>query len=176
MRFLKLAVLILLAGFAVGSTPKAGVPQRLLVRTDYVSVPKADQPVLFFSKAIADAEGFRKPNAIPTRYHNPGDIKFTVGYRYPGQIGIGKGGHVIFKNDAAGWAALNHQVHKMLDGTSRHYRLDMTLNQVGRNYAENWRVWANHVAKDLHCSPKLTLREIFDIPPRCYTNDARVPY
>ena len=77
MRFLKLAVLILLAGFAVGSTPKAGVPQRLLVRTDYVSVPKADQPVLFFARAIAAAEVFGERGVIPTRYRNPGDIKRT---------------------------------------------------------------------------------------------------
>jgi len=165
MKYVTLMILILLAGFAVGSTPKTRVPQRLVVRTDYVSVSKADQPVLFFARAIAAAEGFGERGVIPTRYRNPGDIKYVVGYKYPGQIGIGKGGHVIFRSDAAGWAALNHQVHKMLDGTSQHYNLDMTLNQVGKRYAENWRVWANHVAKQLHCPPTTTLREIFGVPP-----------
>ena len=157
-------VLILLAGVAFAGTPQTKMLP-ISVRTDYVSVPKADQPVLFFSKAIAAAEGFGVPNAIPTRYHNPGDIKFVAGYKYPGQIGIGKGGHVIFRNDAAGWAALNHQVHKILDGTSRHYNLDMTLRQIGKKYAENWRVWSNYVARELHCPPTTTLREIFGIPP-----------
>jgi len=129
------------------------------------SSSKVSEKMVAFACAIANAEGYSVRGSIPYRYHNPGDIKFTVGYRYPGQIGIGKGGHVIFRNNAAGWAALNHQVHKMLDGSSRHYNLDMTLNQVGKKYAENWRVWAKHVAKQLHCTSSTTLREIFEIPP-----------
>src|SRR6267142_4399601 len=63
-----------------------------------------DAKIILFARAIAFAEGFGTPGAIPTKYHNPGDLKpvdGTAAY-FTGQSGVGVGGHAIFLNDAAG--------------------------------------------------------------------------
>jgi hypothetical protein len=116
-----------------------------------------------FAHAIAKAEGYGVKRAIPTRYHNPGDLKAVHNFRYPGQIAVGKGGHVIFRTDADGWAALDHQIYKMAYG-SRLYKPTMTLSEIGRKYAGD-RHWSAHVAKNFGCSPQVTLAEILEIPP-----------
>jgi hypothetical protein len=97
-----------------------------------------------FAHAIAKAEGFYNRGTIPARYHNPGDLKF-VSVKYPGQVGIGKAGHVIFRNDAAGWAALTHQIEKAINGDSQFYNPSMTFRQVAKKYAGNYRVWLKNV-------------------------------
>src|ERR1019366_6291608 len=90
--------------------------------------------------AIAKAEGFYKAGTIPSRYRNPGDLKAVKGYRYPGQAGVGKGGHVIFSSNAAGWAALEHQIEKIVEGTSR-FNINMSLEDLSKKYAGSWRTW-----------------------------------
>lgn len=111
------------------------------------------------AKAIAHAEGFYQRGTIPARYHNPGDIKAVPGVKYPGQVRIGKGQHIVFRTDADGWAALRHQIDVILRGQSAHYTLDMTLNQVSRRYAANWRNWARYVGHVLGVPPSTTLRD-----------------
>jgi hypothetical protein len=106
--------------------------------------------------AIGTAEGFGVRGALPTRYHNPGDLKGKPDLF--GAVRIGKGGHLVFKNDAAGKAALQHQLELVLDGRSRHYTLDMTLEQMARRYAKNWRNWSRYVARLLGVRPTVTLR------------------
>lgn len=116
-----------------------------------------------FAHAVAKAEGFGVRGAIPTRYHNPGDLKTKSSYKWPGQIRIGKGGHVVFKNDAAGWAALRYQIRMALQGNSKVYNADMTIHQVAKKYAGNWRRWAKNVAHNLGVEPTMTLREYFTV-------------
>lgn len=120
-----------------------------------------------FTEAVAKAEGFGVHRAIPTRYHNPGDLKCNP-HRgrcvFEGTRGVGKGGHTIFKNDAAGWAALRLQVQMILEGRSRNFDKDMTINQMAKVYAKNWRQWANCVSKELGVPPTTTLAEFFDLP------------
>ena len=88
----------------------------------------AQDKVEKFAHAIALTEGFDVRGSIPNRYHNPGDLKIMArGQTYPGQVGIGKAQHVIFRNDAAGYAALYHEIDKILSGESRWYRQEMTL-------------------------------------------------
>src|SRR5690242_9219671 len=95
-----------------------------------------DAKVVSLAQAIAKAEGFGVRGALPTRYHNPGDLKVEVGgQRYPGQCGIGKGSHVRFCSDRAGWIALYHQLDKVAVGESKHYTPDMTLAQFAKKYA-----------------------------------------
>jgi hypothetical protein len=98
-----------------------------------------------FAHAIAKAEGFYTRGTIPNRYSNPGDLKARAGEKYPGQKGIGKGGHVIFRNDAAGWAALTHQIEEAVSGDSQFYNPSMTFRQVAKKYAGNYRVWLKNV-------------------------------
>ena len=118
--------------------------------------------------AIGTAEGFGLKGALPTRYHNPGDLKGRPDMF--GAVRAGKGGHLVFKNDAAGKAALQLQLGLVLTGRSKHYTLDMTLEQMARRYAKNWRNWSRYVARMLGVSPKVTLRDYLcegdvDVPP-----------
>jgi hypothetical protein len=116
-----------------------------------------EQKLDAFAHAVAKAEGFGVRGAIPTRYHNPGDLKTSKSFTWAGQVRIGKGGHVVFKNDAAGWAALKLQIRKAVSGQSRAYSANMTVQQVARKYAGNWRVWAKNVAHNLGVEPTTTL-------------------
>ena len=124
----------------------------------------AQDRVQILASAIAKAEGFGKAGAIPSRYKNPGDLKAVRGYRYPGQVGVGKGGHVIFRSNAAGWNALEHQLYKIIEGTSRHYTVNMTLRQLGKRYAGS-SVWAKNVARTLRVGLDAQLWEILDVAP-----------
>ncbi len=124
----------------------------------------AENRVHDLATAIAKAEGFGIRGALPTRLHNPGDLKADRGYRFPGQVGVGKGGHARFRNDAAGWAALEHQIEKIMEGSSR-YNVNMSLQQISKKYAGNWRIWSKNVAHNLGVTPSTTLWEILDTPP-----------
>ena len=124
-------VSLMLTGTAMGQTPKIDL----------------------FAHAIARAEGFGVPKAIPTTCHNPGDVKVVRGWQYPGQVGVCKGGHVRFRNDTYGWAALRHQVEKMTDGTSRVYRPSMTFREVARLYAGNSKPWVRIITTMLEVTP-----------------------
>lgn len=117
-----------------------------------------------FSWAIAKQEGFFVKKTIAHRLHNPGDLKTVAGYRYPGQVGTDKYGHAIFKNEYWGWAALEHQVRKMCVD-SQHYSPQMSIQQVGKKYAKDWKRWSANVARNMQCDPHTTLAELFDIPP-----------
>ena len=118
-----------------------------------------------FATAIAKAEGFGQRGTIPTRYHNPGDIKSVYGEKFFGQVRVGKGGHIVFRNDAAGWLALRAQIERMICGQSHFYTPEMSLQQIAKRYAGNYRVWARNVSRNLGCPPSITLAELFDIPP-----------
>jgi hypothetical protein len=120
-----------------------------------------------FAHGIAMTEGYFLKGTLPNRYHNPGDLKYMAkGEKYPGQVGIGKGGHIIFRNSAAGYSALYRQIDKMLTGESKYYKQEMTILQVGKLYAQNYRLWAKNLAKNLGVKPSTTLEEYFELPPR----------
>ena len=124
------------------------------------------QKVALFATAVAHAEGFGVPRAIPTRYHNPGNIRSTrTGHHYAGQIGLNRSGYVIFKNDAYGWKALREQLVLMASGQSAHYNTHMTITSVAKMYATGWRTWSKNVAKQLGVEPTTTLAEFFNLEP-----------
>ncbi len=130
--------------------------QVLVVRPEAVAVDSGKLDSL--AVAIASAEGFGVRHAIPTRYHNPGDLKTSRKFKWDGQKGIGKGGHVIFKSDAEGWAALKQQILKAASGRSKAYNPSMTFQQIGKKYAGNWRTWSKNVCKQLDVPTTTTLR------------------
>lgn len=117
--------------------------------------------------AVAHAEGYGVRRTIPSRYHNPGDLKSAAIYRkLPGQKTLGKANHIIFESDAAGWAALKDYLTKMVDGRSKRYNPNMTLAQVSRIYAGNWRPWLRTVARELGVEPSIKLRELlYEVEP-----------
>lgn len=122
-----------------------------------------DTRIILFSRAIAFAEGFGHTGNIPTRYHNPGDLKPPdgTGAYFTGQTGVGDGGHAIFANDAAGWNALYRQVRFMANNLSAIYNTRMTITKVAAKYAEDSKNWAKNVAQFLGVSEEITLQEFF---------------
>jgi len=122
------------------------------------------------SHAIARAEGFYRAGTIPNRLHNPGDLRVVRRYRYPGQVGTDRRGYAIFRNDRAGFAALTHQINKIVNGDSAHYSVNMTVKELGRKYAESG-VWARTVSRILGVEQGAYLWEVLDVPPRlCLTS------
>jgi hypothetical protein len=125
-----------------------------------------DEQVHKFAVAVARTEGFyANKHTIPARLHNPGDICTSLPHAYPGQTGLYRG-YAVFKSDQWGWAALENQIRRVIDGTSTKYTQSMTLWQVARVYAENWKYWGKSVATILHVAPTMTFEEYFDLAPK----------
>jgi len=116
-----------------------------------------------FARAIAKAEGFYQKGTIPNRYSNPGDLKARSGEKYPGQRGVGRGGHVIFRTNEDGWAALTHQIEKAVSGDSRFYNPSMTFRQVAKKYAGNYQVWLKNVTGMLGVDADDTIYDYFNL-------------
>lgn len=112
--------------------------------------------VLAFARAVARAEGFGVAGAVPTRLNNPGDLKASS----VASIGRDASGHLQFANLVDGWTALYRQVQLIIDGHSRNYTLDMTINEMAAKYAESNVHWARNVAGALNVPASTRLREI----------------
>jgi len=126
----------------------------------------SDEMVIKIARAIAYAEGHGKPDALPTRCNNPGDLsEGDRGYGTARSTGIGATEITIFATEAEGWMALYQQVRRMFSGKSPNYHLDMTIDEVGMKYAEvhEWGVnVAEHLAAALEVpiTPQTTLRDL----------------
>lgn len=73
-----------------------------------------------FANAIASAEGFGVPGAVPTVRNNPGDLKLPSS---AGEI-------TTFSTPADGWEALYRQLDFIRTGGSAYYRPDMSVAEV----------------------------------------------
>lgn len=114
-----------------------------------------DEKTKRFANAIATAEGFGVSGAIPTRAHNPGDLKL-------GDKGFGTlAGHTVFASDADGWAALYRQINLWRTGKSAHANLDTNIAQISEFYAGDSANWARNVAAALGVPVTTTLRQFF---------------
>lgn len=107
--------------------------------------------------AIGRAEGFNVKGSKPARKCNPGDLRQAGVYR-------------VFRTDAEGWQALRAQIVRVIAGQSHQYRLDMTIQQMGRRYADS-PVWARNVAQYLHVPVTTKLEDFLcdgdlDVPPQ----------
>jgi len=87
--------------------------------------------------AISHAEGFGRHGTIPSRYHNPDDLKaHPDSVPLAGQVRIGKAGLILFRDDEAGKAAPGDHFLKMMDGRSGHFHGDIPSRTGGRARAE----------------------------------------
>ena len=110
------------------------------------------------ANAIANAEGFGKSDAVPTRANNPGDLEVgDVGY---GTI-TAKGGQqiTIFGNVGDGWARLNRQIDLIFSGRSRYYKPDETLNDFGSTYSGGSPSYGSNLANFLGVDSNATLSQ-----------------
>ena len=102
------------------------------------------------AEAIAKAEGYGVPGAIPTVRNNPGNLK-------------GPDGEIRwFPTPEDGWNALYRQVTMMFTGESRYYRPDMTIAEIARIYTgeSTYMNWASNVARFLGVTPETRLIEV----------------
>src|SRR4051812_12849473 len=95
------------------------------------------------ANAIAHAEGFGLPNAIPTRAHNPGDLVLgDKGYGTLGSEDI-----TVFADDKTGWAALEHQLDVIREHKSHVYTPSMSILQMAQKWTNTQQVeWAQNVS------------------------------
>ena len=108
-------------------------------------------------QAIAGAEGYGQPGAVPTVANNPGDLEL-------GEISVAEwtpaaNGNEIsnFPTADAGAAALENQINLIATGQSTAgYTPSMSIAQVGQLYSGGSSNWANNVAKALGVSPSAT--------------------
>lgn len=120
-------------------------------------VPVYSPAIKRFAEAIATAEGFGVPGAIPTRAHNPGDLKLPASLSPLGYLA----GHTIFATDEDGWQALYRQLQLIVDGRSRIYTLSMTIDEMGARYAPpDPQTWARNVARVLGVPTNVRLRTV----------------
>jgi len=111
--------------------------------------------VTTFARAIAYAEGYGIPGAIPTVANNPGDLVIPGWSPTMGSAGI-----AVFDSPDYGWSRLYRQIALIVAGQSRHYNMGMTLAQMGRIYAGGDDNWARNVAANLGVSTSTTLGQV----------------
>lgn len=118
---LVVAVLVLTAGLGV-----ANAAPRTLDRPD---------GFFAFAQAIATAEGYGVPDAIPTVRNNPGDLRWT-------------GADITtFDTPEAGWNALYRQLDLIRTGATGLYSVDMSIGAMAQVYtATEASAWAANVA------------------------------
>lgn len=133
----------------------------LLIGTAWANVGQ----VSTLAQAIARTEGFYVKGTLPNRLHNPGDIRSTRRDAYPGQVGLNKNHYVVFRSDRWGWAALEAQIQKVVDGTSSIYTQEMTFAQIAKRYASSPQ-WPKTLCKIIGVTPATTFQEYFGIAPR----------
>lgn len=105
---------------------------------------------------ISKEEGFGKPGTVPTRNHNPGDLRHSPHSQHPGDPnGIG-----VIDNDADGWADLERQLRLYAER-------GMTLQQLVEEYAppneNNTQRYLDYICGGLGCLPETTVADALKI-------------
>jgi len=118
------------------------------------------QSVVKLAKAIAQAEGFGPPKAIPTLGNNPGDLTGSDAGTFATLGVMNAEGVVRFTNLADGWTALYIKCNRMLSGKSLIYPLTLTLAQVGMKYSGGNPAWSRNVAAALGVPETTTLAQL----------------
>lgn len=115
------------------------------------------EPVKSMARAIARAEGFGIPNAVPTRANNPGDLKV------PGHTPTLSNGISVFPSVDSGWFALYRQLELIIRGQSNVYTLDMTIADMGQRWTATTHeqgAWSQNVADYLGVTVDTPLSEV----------------
>lgn len=101
------------------------------------------------SEAIALAEGFYVSGSRPARDHNPGDMTEDLIGKSVGMDGP----FVMFATDEDGFANLDAQVSKWLNGSSSHATADSSISDISQFYTTtDQTAWATTVANHLGVS------------------------
>jgi hypothetical protein len=112
------------------------------------------------AQAIARAEGFGVPGAVPTVAHNPGDLVLgDLGYGIANDAGV-----TVFGSDADGWAALYHELNLIFTGQSSVYATSFTFATFARIWTggDNYSAWASNVTSIVGASPSTALADWYN--------------
>lgn len=111
--------------------------------------------IVAFAKAIAKAEGFGVPGAIPTLANNPGDLVI------PGWTGekLGSAGISVFSNPNDGWTRLYNELQMIVNGSSSIYSPEDTIDSMAVKWtATDPESWALIVSSTLGIPSDTTLQ------------------
>ena len=118
---------------------------------------RAGGGVVALANAIAKAEGYGIPGAIPTVANNPGDLK-------KGDVGYGTiNGITKYANVQDGWNALYAQLQLIVDGRSTRYKVTDTLRKMGQVWTatvSEQGAWSKNVAAALGVTPDATIGDV----------------
>jgi hypothetical protein len=113
------------------------------------------EPIKRVARAIAAAEGYGIPGAIPTVAKNPGDLVL------PGWAPtLGNAGIAVFDSADLGWSKLYRQLSIILSGGSSNYFPDTTIEEMGMKWANGDRNWAINVASNLGVATSTPLWQV----------------
>jgi len=127
-----------------------------------IQIPKEIRDL---AKAIAYAEGFGKLGTVPTRAHNPGDIKVPS---WTGEK-TGEEGITVFPDDETGWHYLYDELFLIKNGQSHVYNIEMTLEEFANKWTDtqsgDWlaNVLARLAGFGYHLDWATTLGEFFKV-------------
>lgn len=120
-------------------------------------------PLSPLAGAIAQAEGYGLPNAIPTLANNPGNIE--AGDVGNGTLQAAQNQQITVYNSLAdGASALENLLSNAVNGNSSLYSPSMTLSQFGSMYSSGSTsgnpVYGNLLGKILGVDPSTTISQI----------------
>ena len=110
-----------------------------------------------FISAIAHAEGFGVPGAIPTVFHNPGDLG-PGDTGYPGEFHDGSNVSKL-PDDETGWGFLRRKITRAFTGESHVFSTSMTIAEFAQEYAGDWQNWSRNVAQYLGVTPDTVIAD-----------------
>jgi hypothetical protein len=110
------------------------------------------------ARLIAQEEGFGIPGTLPTRNHNPGDLRHSPHSQHPGSPeAIG-----AIDTDEHGWADLERQL-------ALYAKRGLTLREMIIDYyappeENNSEAYLAFVCKELGVDPRTTVAQALEIP------------
>ncbi|HLZ08606.1 MAG TPA: hypothetical protein VKT80_08470 [Chloroflexota bacterium] len=131
----------------------------------------SDDLVNKFCETIGHVEGFfasgDKPN-LPQRCHNPGNMTDAgdIGFGTARSVGIGAADITIYASDDDGWIALKKKIRHALNGASKVYTLDMTIERFGLEYSRDPNWGRNFASRFGDITPETTLLELVQADQR----------
>lgn len=118
------------------------------------------------AELIAKMEGFGLPNALPTRDHNPGDLRHSPHSEHPGDPNaIG-----VIANDADGWADLERQLRLFAD---RGLTIGEAIDIFAPPTENNTTNYVNFVCSRLGLPPTATVSQALSLDQAQGSDDAR---
>jgi hypothetical protein len=112
------------------------------------------------AQAIATAEGYGVPGAVPTRANNPGDlVNGDVGFGLANSAGV-----TVYGSYVDGLSALYHQLNLIFTGASEVYSTEMSFATFARIWTggDNFSAWAQNVSALVGASPSTLLADWYN--------------